>query len=333
MGSALKASGGPGPEDVDAGERRPIDPELLATELGAEGLWFPPEVLVDAIAVLGRPGIALIGGPGGVGKSSLARIFARHATRAHRDLGVEVVTVRPDWTSPSDLAGHYDEASGRYRSTRFLDLWMRALRHKAKPYFAILEGFDLAPPELYLAEILAARDAGPPLSLHAEPLRCRPRDGIGEGLESFFVCHQDCGTCFFVAAGYPRGITDAVRDFVPARVQWPPNLHLIGILSGPVTGLPERIKDAASYLGLVAPPVEELIPAARLAGLAGRLAMAIALDRSLRSRGEALSPRIWREVDAMVGQGIELGRAVLARAGARLAHLGELATLGSLRGS
>lgn len=302
--------------DRDREERREYRVEEFREHLSRRRLSYPDALLEDLGVALRRPGLILLSGPSGAGKSALARELASHLTAGYRQPGFVEVAVRPQWRRPEDLLGEQDEERGRYRSTPFLELWLRALRHKAKPHFLVLDGLDRAPPRAYLGEILAAGSDRSSLVLHAEHLRCQPRAGLPDELRNFFVCHQDCGACFFVVDGYPRGVTDAVQDFVPARAQLPPNLFLLGVLDGSPEELPEGLRDRGMLLEVEACGLRALdrvgaLPALR--ALPGGLQDLLELETRLGERGQRLSPRIWVEVDALLGQGVGLRRALAVR--------------------
>lgn len=294
-------------EERDREEARDFDLEAFQEELRREGLYFPGEVLEDLAALLLRPGLVLVEAPSGAGSSSLVDALGRHLTAGYREPGFARVSVAPGWTDGSPLLGTWDEASRSYRVPPALELWMRALRHKAKPHFLILEGLDLAPPERVLAEILDALRPGATLFLHDDHLRCQPRTGLAEDLRNFFICHQDCAECFFVRPGYPRGVTDAVKDFTPARVAFPPNLTIFGLLTGPAAALPPRVRDAGALLRIPAPGLEELLDHVDLPELQARRTEALALTADLEPPP---SPRVWKAVETLLARGVSLERAL-----------------------
>ncbi len=317
----MKVLKSPCPEARDRSERCEFDPAVLSEDLAKRGLWYRPEVLADLAVAARPPALVLLAGAPGTGKSELARCLAEHLTRAHGDEGSVRVTVRPEWHSARQLLGEYDRASGRFHATPLLSLWLRALRHKAKTYVAVLEGLDRSPGGACLAEVLSVRMAGETLLLHEDHLRCRPRAGLADDLVNFFVCHQDCSACFFVRPGYPKGVTDAVRDFVPARIAYPENLLLVGVLDGPPGSLDRRLQDAAALVEIPTPGLEELLVPLGLEALTERRSEASGYQGALAEVGIDLSPRTWREVEALVREGVELPAALRVRAGPRISGL------------
>lgn len=88
-----------------------------------------------------------------------------------------VEAVRPDWTDHRGLLGYFNPLTGRYVSTPFLDLLLRAKEEEEKardenrdphPFFAILDEMNLARVEHYFSDFLSALESGEPLRLHDE---------------------------------------------------------------------------------------------------------------------------------------------------------------------
>ncbi|HEX5720978.1 MAG TPA: hypothetical protein VF179_32800 [Thermoanaerobaculia bacterium] len=88
-----------------------------------------------------------------------------------------VEAVRPDWTDHRGLLGYFNPLTGRYVSTPFLDLVLRAKEEEDKardevrnphPFFAILDEMNLARVEHYFSDFLSALESGEPLRLHDE---------------------------------------------------------------------------------------------------------------------------------------------------------------------
>lgn len=88
-----------------------------------------------------------------------------------------VEAVRPDWTDHRGLLGYFNPLTGRYVSTPFLDLLLRAKEEEEKardenrdphPFFAVLDEMNLARVEHYFSDFLSALESGEPLRLHEE---------------------------------------------------------------------------------------------------------------------------------------------------------------------
>jgi DNA polymerase III delta prime subunit len=310
--------------DVDREQRRVFQVSAFQEHLRSLHLGFSQETLEDLGVALRRPGLLLLSGEPGCGKSTLALELARYLCRDYSEAGYQRVVVRPDWKTPKPLIGGLGEDGVRYRVPPFLEIWLRALRHKELPHVVILEALDRADPEAFLGEILAARAREASLVLHADHLRCVPRAGLSQDLSNFFICHQDCAECFFVVEGYPRGVTGAVKDFVPARAQFPPNLLVLGILGKDPLRLPGSLRDRACLVEVIPCGMEELASLGALPNLTRipeGLAILRRLEGKLREHGRLLSPRLWCEVDGLVGRGVGLRRALTLRARASLLDL------------
>lgn len=321
-------------EQRDRELARPYCAEELAARLRAAGLHFPPRLLEELGVALAAGGLILLAGPSGCGKSSLAEAAALYLTEGYPDRGYERVAVRPGWAGPEPLVGTWSATTGRSQVPPFLGLWLAALRHKARRFFVLLDGLDRVPVDQLLGEVLAATTGRGSLYLHEDHLRCQPRGGLSDELANFFICHRPCEECFFVAPGYPQGVTDAVRDFVPARAQRPENLVLLATLDGEPDRLPAAIRDHASLLCLEAPPLEELVDAGLLPSLARHRGPLGDLAAELEAAGVPLSPRTWRRLEELVAGGICPARALEVRArgaleglaaGRREHHLARLA--------
>jgi hypothetical protein len=109
---------------------------------------------------------------------------------------VHLVSVGADWTSNEHLLGYPDALkpkSYRKPDTGVLDFLLRATDDPNLPHFLILDEMNLSHVERYLADFLSAMESGEPIHLH---------DDSGESW-----------------------------DGVPARLQIPPNLFVIGTVN------------------------------------------------------------------------------------------------------
>lgn len=88
-----------------------------------------------------------------------------------------VEAVRPDWSDHRGLLGYFNPLTGRYVSTPFLELVLRAKEEEGKareegrdahPFFAILDEMNLARVEHYFSDFLSVLESGEPLRLHDE---------------------------------------------------------------------------------------------------------------------------------------------------------------------
>jgi hypothetical protein len=81
-----------------------------------------------------------------------------------------VIPVRPDWTDNRGLLGFHNPITGRYVTTDFLRLLLRAMEHPEHPFFVVLDEMNLARVEHYFSDFLSAMESGQPIELHNDSL-------------------------------------------------------------------------------------------------------------------------------------------------------------------
>lgn len=159
----------------------------------------------------------ILAGPAGVGKTRLPMLFAEAVGATTENGRYRMVPVSPDWSTPSDLFGHLDEA-GRLSPGPLLDFVQRAAEDREQPYFLCLDELNLARTEYYLSSILSVMEtrafAGG--DIVTEPLLPADRFGLVQSLG------------------------------------WPDNLYLFGTVTMDETAFPlsRRVLDRASVLSL-----------------------------------------------------------------------------------
>jgi 5-methylcytosine-specific restriction enzyme B len=175
-------------EILDAPNDSAVDPpssppisrtfEDLLSHLSDQDIHFSPETVSNYLLALQARRFVILSGISGTGKTRLAlavaRFFQPTASPAENHV---VAAVRPDWTDHRGLLGYFNPLTGRYISTPFLDLLLRA-REEAEaarledrmpaPFFAILDEMNLARVEHYFSDFLSALESGEPLQLHQE---------------------------------------------------------------------------------------------------------------------------------------------------------------------
>ncbi len=209
---------------MDIGELR----SFLASP--GEGLLHFDEDLLWRfhLAVSSNPMVLLAGLPG-AGKTSLAVGYARYRTQDYEGKGHRLIHIRPEWNDSKALMGSYDNQRQEYLSTGFLDIVLAALRNPDKEFYVILDGVDLARPEHYLSDYLAALGREQAVRLH--PIeRCIPKAGTNRD-EANLVCHDLCVKCFFSSAqSLPGHLPTMMSKFVPPMIYFPKNFVVIGTL-------------------------------------------------------------------------------------------------------
>lgn len=211
---------------------------------------------------------AVLSGISGSGKTQLALKYALALTGCEQTTAtnyVRVIPVLPGWYDPGPLLGYVNPLQETsYRSAPFLELMLRAVDDPTHPYVAVLDEMNLSHPEQYLAPLLSAMETHGWLDLHQ----------LGQ---------------------------DAIS--VPARVQYPANLAIIGTLNMDETthGLSDKVLDRAYTLEFWDIDVE---------GFRGWSTAELPTELKERTRavltglGKALSPaRLhfgWRTIDDVV---------------------------------
>ncbi|MEG0495827.1 MAG: DUF3578 domain-containing protein [Eubacterium sp.] len=99
----------------------------------------------------------ILTGIAGIGKTSLARLFAE-AIGANTENGrYKQVPIRPDWKDSRGLLGYLD-LNGRYVVGALNDFIKDAVDNPRKPYFLCLDEMNLARVEYYFSEILSVME-------------------------------------------------------------------------------------------------------------------------------------------------------------------------------
>jgi hypothetical protein len=146
----------------------------LLSSLRSKGLEFSDEIVSNYLLALQSRRFVILAGIAGTGKTRLALEVARFFQPADNYV---IEAVRPDWTDHRGLLGYFNPLTGRYVSTPFLDLLLRAGQEAdaaraegltPQPFFAILDEMNLARVEHYFSDFLSALESGEPLRLHED---------------------------------------------------------------------------------------------------------------------------------------------------------------------
>lgn len=158
-------------EEVNAVERilervenlveEPVDISGTLRQVGAyitaHGFTCAPGVVENLYLCLKAKPFVILTGIAGIGKSSLARLFAE-AMGANTENGrYKQVPVRPDWKDSRGLLGYLD-SSGRFVPGALNDFIREAVDNPRKPYFLCLDEMNLARVEYYFSEILSVME-------------------------------------------------------------------------------------------------------------------------------------------------------------------------------
>lgn len=139
--------------------------ERINKSIEALGGCYPEDLLRqfhNGLNYHARKHFVILSGVSGTGKSSLAQ---RYAWSVHGLKGLADSNplffwcrVRPDWTDPSGLLGHFDVFSGKYTVPPFLEALLTAEAYPTSPVFVCLDEMNLARVEYYLADVLSVME-------------------------------------------------------------------------------------------------------------------------------------------------------------------------------
>jgi hypothetical protein len=193
-----------------------------------------------------RRHFVILSGVSGTGKTSLAQryAYAVHGLDAlqNNDPLFFWCRVRPDWTDPTGLLGHYDVFSQKFTVPPFLDAVLTANAYPSSPVFVCLDEMNLARVEYYLADVLSAMETP----------------------DSRIQLHTNA-TAFDGDSGVK----------VPKTIPWPSNLFIVGTINmDETTSVPSpKVLDRAVVLDVsdidVTAIVEELKAESALINWAG----------------------------------------------------------------
>ncbi|MFN6433485.1 hypothetical protein EUCA11A_09020 [Eubacterium callanderi] len=158
-------------EEVNAVERilervenlveEPVDIPGTLRQVGgyitAHGFTCTPGIVENLYLCLKAKPFVILTGIAGIGKSSLARLFAEAMGVNTENGRYKQVPVRPDWKDSRGLLGYLD-SSGRFVPGALNDFIKEAVDNPRKPYFLCLDEMNLARVEYYFSEILSVME-------------------------------------------------------------------------------------------------------------------------------------------------------------------------------
>ena len=217
---------------------------------------------------------AILTGTSGTGKTSLVR---RYAAAVHGLNSLEtpdplffMCPVRPDWTDPMGLTGHFDIFSNKYVVPGFLQAVLTANAYAQSPVFVCLDELNLARVEYYLADVLSSMETRLPLRLHTKQGSVDSDWGVS----------------------------------IPPTVPWPQNLFIIGTINVDETthAISDKVLDRAVLIDMSHTDFEPLF--ARLAAVSPKLAWSVdkcgplltQINATMQPQGLGFGYRVVREV-------------------------------------
>ncbi len=118
-----------------------------------EHLYYDKKELAQFIAGLNASKLIILEGVSGTGKSSLPRYFARF-------LGEEAYfeSIQVTYKEKSDLLGFYNELTGKYSETPFLENLYRASYETSRLNLVVLDEMNISRIEYYFADFLSVME-------------------------------------------------------------------------------------------------------------------------------------------------------------------------------
>ena len=154
-----------------------FDVGSFVSALSLTGLIFSEQLVSRfVLSLLAKP-FVILSGLAGSGKTQLAISFAKWVCE---DSGEQicVVPVGADWTNREFLLGYPNALErGRYvkPDNGVLDLLLRAIENRDKPYFLILDEMNLSYVERYFADFLSALESGEEIPLTEDKVEGVPK--------------------------------------------------------------------------------------------------------------------------------------------------------------
>ena len=109
------------------------------------------------LSIKAKPFIILTG-IAGIGKTTLARLFAESVGATTENNRYKKISVRPDWHDSKSLLGYLD-LNGYFIPGALNDFILAAMDDERKPYFLCLDEMSLARVEYYFSEILSVMES------------------------------------------------------------------------------------------------------------------------------------------------------------------------------
>ncbi len=140
----------------DLRDRFDQEVDAIVETAASSGFYYPHTLVANLHNSLQANPFLILSGISGGGKTSFAVFYAKAL-----DAKIEVVSVRPDWTSPSHLLGWYDPFVKNFtpsETTRFInDAWAAYEKEGsgAQPYILLLDEMNLARVEYYFSDFLS----------------------------------------------------------------------------------------------------------------------------------------------------------------------------------
>lgn len=121
-----------------------------------KGFTYPKHLIENFYLSLKSKPFVVLAGVSGTGKTKLVELFAEAVGATQNNSQYTMISVRPDWSDPSDLLG-YQDLSGAFRAGQLTHIFVEASRteNQHRPYFICLDEMNLARVEHYFSDLLS----------------------------------------------------------------------------------------------------------------------------------------------------------------------------------
>ncbi|WP_207650811.1 hypothetical protein, partial [Sulfobacillus thermosulfidooxidans] len=136
------------------------DFEDFLTFIESKGLIYDFDDLVLFFAGLSAGQFVVLGGTGGIGKSSLAYAYSEFIKLKNNQSQYVWLTVEPSWVSTEQIVGYYDQQIRLFcpSATNLADLLVHAKQFPDIPHIVCLDELNLGRVEHYLAPVLSLKE-------------------------------------------------------------------------------------------------------------------------------------------------------------------------------
>ncbi|MED4953929.1 DUF3578 domain-containing protein [Paenibacillus macerans] len=152
-----------GEHEIELGELELVDTLSVTERLSQikafiqnKGFSYPDRLIENFYLSMKTKPFVILAGISGTGKTKLVELLAE-AVGANKDNGqYTLISVRPDWSDPSDLLGFRD-LSGTFRPGPLAEVLCEAskTKNRSKPYFVCFDEMNLARVEHYFSDLLS----------------------------------------------------------------------------------------------------------------------------------------------------------------------------------
>lgn len=144
-----------------------FDFTFFSDKINQSGLIFSQQLIQRFIASLCTKPFVICSGLSGSGKTKLAQAFVQWISETNSQY--KIIPIGADWTNREPLLGYpnaIEKDNYVVPENGALELIVKAIKDKKRPYFLILDEMNLSHVERYFADFLSAMESGEAISLH-----------------------------------------------------------------------------------------------------------------------------------------------------------------------